>query len=367
MKGSAYRVLFLVFAVLVFVAAAVFFITTANTNFLKPGSQMIDTEDAIRQENAPVKDTFEPGQAVWTLASQNAPFAERDSHSLVVFKDKLWLLGGVGGTAPVYKPNYNDIWVSENGSDWTLAVESAPWPGRRSHGAVVFNGKIWIFGGITDNDKYLNDVWVSDDGINWQKVQDNAGWSPRKGFASAVFDNKIWVMGGIDSRNARNDVWHSTDGITWTLAAAKAEWSPRIGPTVEVFDGKIWISGGNYPDEMGQSDIWQSTDGTTWTLAANAPWPGRHCHCFISYNNYLWVIGGWSGYAHGYNDVWYSADGINWEPLYKDGKEGGSPWKGREDLACAEFDGKIYMAGGMKTNGERMNDVWQLSENKNGN
>lgn len=302
---------------------------------------------------------FDPKLLIWKQITAQALFAKRDSHSVVVFKNKLWLLGGVGGTASVYKPNYNDIWTSENGKDWTLVLKAAPWPARRSNGVVVFEDRLWIFGGVTDNDKYLNDVWVSDDGISWQQVTANAGWTPRKGLTSLVFNNKIWMMGGIDSENAKNDVWYSENGKDWILATNKAPWSRRIGLIAEVFDNKIWISGGNYINEMGQKDIWNSTDGKTWNFVINAPWPGRHCHCFTSFNGYLWVIGGWSGYGHGYNDTWYSEDGIDWKQLYKDGS---APWKGREDLVCLEYQNKIFMMGGMKSNGERTNDVWQLSD-----
>lgn len=72
----------------------------------------------------------------------------------MVFKNKIWLFGGLGGgTIKVGSPEYgeiphkSDIWVSENGRDWQLVTEKAPWGERRSAGVVVFQDKIWLMGG----------------------------------------------------------------------------------------------------------------------------------------------------------------------------------------------------------------------------
>ena len=166
-------------------------------------------------------------------------------------------------------------------------------------------------------------------------------------------------MGGVAIYGAVNDVWSSEDGINWTLITDNADWYERYDLAVESFLGKMWLSGGALPGDMGAKEVWYSENGFDWEKAdKEIVWPGRHGHCFISYNDFLWIIGGWSGYAHGYNDVWYSKDGLIWQKLYEDKS---SPWEGREDLECIEFQNKLFMIGGMKTNGERTNDVWYLS------
>jgi N-acetylneuraminic acid mutarotase len=66
-------------------------------------------------------------------------------------------------------------------------------------------------------------------------------------------------------------------------------------------------------------------------------------------------LAGWNGAGKAYNDVWYSDDGNKWDKFLLD-----SPWPGREDPICEVFNNKIYIMGGMKTGGHRVNDVWYL-------
>ena len=258
---SFFKILFSILAVFLLILAGIFFIS--------------DSEEVINIVNQNIvlvslEKVFDPGILKWKLVTAEAPFAKRDAHNVVVFKEKLWIFGGVGGVAPDYTKNYSDVWSSE-------------------------------------------------DGINWTLVTEHANWLPRKGFGSVVFDNKMWVFGGVAIYGVVNDVWSSEDGINWTLVTEHASWYERYDLAVELFLGKMWLSGGILPGEMGAKEVWYSENGFDWRKAdKEIMWPGRHGHCFISYNNYLWVIGGWSGYGHGYNDVWYSKDGLTWNELYKD-------------------------------------------------
>ncbi len=58
---------------------------------------------------------------------------------------------------------------------------------------------------------------------DWVRVTPNAGWQPRDSQGEVVFDNKLWIFGGwFDSYQAPpRDVWNSADGITWIKVTAK--------------------------------------------------------------------------------------------------------------------------------------------------
>jgi len=327
---------------------------TINQNVTPPKTN-IEEKDEVIEEKA-----FNPKNSTWRLIAGSAEFSKRDAHNVTVFLDKLWLLGGVGGAAPDYSKNNSDIWNSEDGQKWTLVTDKAPWGPRRAGEVFVFKNKMWLLGGVDAKERYLNDVWYSENGVDWTLAKKNADWLPRKGFGSAVYQEKMWVIGGAATTGVVNDVWYSENGVNWTLATKNAGWKARYDLTTTTFAGKIWMSGGIFPGEMGEKEVWYTEDGINWLKPeGEVSWPGRHGHCFLSYKDYLWIIGGWSGYAHGYNDVWYSKDGAVWKQLYEDGN---FLWKGREDLECVDFNGKIFMTGGMETGGQRTNDVWALSQ-----
>lgn len=309
---------------------------------------------------------FDPALISWEEATPNASWIERDSHAAVVFKDKIWLMGGLNGNGFVIKedvveywktPHFSDVWVSENGKDWELVAEKSPWGDRRSIQVVIFKDKMWLMGGWGPEVGYRNDVWYSEDGINWVKTISKADFSAREGHSLVVFKDKLWLIGGVryDKRETKNDVWYSEDGINWFEATSSAQWSSRWDQTVTVFKDKLWLIGGMDFNNKTYNDIWYSEDGINWVLATDKPpWQKRQGHASVVFQDKLWVIGRFNDILNGgENDVWYSGDGFNWK------KTKNNPlWLGREDFSAVIFKDKIWVMGGMDTDWNWRNDVW---------
>jgi hypothetical protein len=79
-----------------------------------------------------------------------------DQFPAVVFKDKMWVLGGYqGGDSANLQ---NKIWTSMDGLTWTEEMPEAEWSERYGHTAVVYKDRIWVLGG-----RGLNDVWYSNE------------------------------------------------------------------------------------------------------------------------------------------------------------------------------------------------------------
>ncbi len=170
---------------------------------------------------------------------------------------------------------------------------------------VIFDNKMWLLGGQVSGD-LKNDVWYSSDGKNWTCATQSAQWSARMGHTAVVFNNRMWVFGGMAaSRSVKNDVWYSPDGEDWTQATASAGWSAREDHTSVVFEDKMWVMGGGTFSSY-LNDIWYSTDGANWTKATSSvQWPARGSYAAAVLNNRMWVIGGSPGMAEDYNDAWY--------------------------------------------------------------
>ena len=68
-----------------------------------------------------------------------------------VFRDRLWLMGGwFNGRLPDASGS-NEVWSSEDGANWKQETKAAGWSPRLGAGIVVFNDKLWILGG---NEQY---------------------------------------------------------------------------------------------------------------------------------------------------------------------------------------------------------------------
>lgn len=305
---------------------------------------------------------------VWTQVTAEAPFAARDGAGALAFRGRMWLLGGWNPGDRVHFPRIcnSEVWSSEDGLNWSLAVKQAPWEGRHTAGYVVRDGKMWIVGGDANQKHYQNDVWSSQDGVEWQLVNGRVPWGPRVLHHTVVHDGRILVMGGqtlpqfapeVQEEIFYNDVWASRDGMQWTCVCEHAPWTPRgmIGGSA-VHQGRIWVLGGGTYDTPRfsrnyYSDVWSSADGVRWQRHVElAPWAPRQYHDVAVFDDRLWVMEGYDGHGNR-NDVWYSKDGVNWYELSD------TPWAPRHAASVFVYDGALWMVAG---NNMRP-DVWKLT------
>jgi hypothetical protein len=301
----------------------------------------------------------------WILVTEHAQWSPRDSQGEVVFKDKMWILGGWFES---YQPTPRDVWASADGKSWELVTEQAPWKHADLPMTVVFDNKMWLMGGWNNgrlpDRSASNEVWCSEDGANWRQVTPRAGWSPRLAAGVVVFRGRMWISGGTedyysgDGGSLKNDVWSTFDGQNWMRETAAAPWDPRAYHQAIVFKDKMYVlGGGNYVRQyQARNDVWCSTDGRRWERVAEAaPWAPRLWFSAVTYRNCLWVLGGWSNNpSKNWGDVWYSEDGVNWTALKTK-----AVWKPRHEHSAFVFQDKLWIAGGMIW--PLTNEVWSLA------
>jgi hypothetical protein len=199
---------------------------------------------------------------------------------------------------------------SANGASWSAST-AATFAGREGHATIVFNGSIFVLGGLCSFGVGSNDVWSSEDGIHWQQLTAAAPWAGRRDHACVVLGNTLYLMGGNSGTTNFNDVWSTQDGVNWTQVVGAANWSARYGMGVVAFNGGIMLLGGRGTVTL--NDVWFSTDGATWTqLVQNATWASRSYFACLVYNNKVWVAGGLSSGGTVYQNVFSSSDGLTW-------------------------------------------------------
>ena len=329
---------------------------------------------------ADAKAVAEVPQYEWQQITLKGPFAPRDGAGALVYKGKMWLLGGWNPSDRKHFPRIcnNEVWSSSNGSDWTLVKpnthltssfdRASDWEGRHTAGYVVYNDRMWIVGGDVNQGHYQNDVWNSADGRVWEYV--NKGkelpWAQRALHYTLVHDGKIWVIGGQTmpafgggDEAFYRDIWTTTDGINWQeVKPEEPYWSPRgmIGGNV-VFKGRIWVlGGGTYdtpttPSRNFYNDVWSSADGVQWKQHTKAaPWFPRQYHDVAVFDERMWVLEGYNRKGGNRKDVWHSADGVNWHEVPD------TPWAPRHAASVFVYDGGLWMVVG----NNMTSDVWKL-------
>jgi len=272
----------------------------------------------------------------------------------------------------------NDVWSSKDGLSWTLVKPNTfgtpafdpdrDWEGRHTAGYVVFKDKMWIVGGDAIQKHYQDNVWNSSDGKTWHNVSKGhkVPWGPRVLHYTVAFKDKIWVMGGqttpqfgpAEERFYR-DIWCSPDGITWTPVIPKEPfWAQRgmIGGSV-VFKDRMWILGGGtydtpkVPQRKFCNDVWSSPDGVNWTRHVEAaPWAPRQYHDVAVFDDRMWVLEGYNASSGNRKDVWYSSDGVTWHEVPN------TPWKPRHAASVFTYDNALWMVVGNNME----SDVWKL-------
>jgi hypothetical protein len=319
------------------------------------GLAVAATTFAVSYKPAP-----DPG---WIAVERSAKWPPRDSAAVFSHNNRLWLYGGFSSNDghPL-----RDGWSSADGLNWRREFVDAPWTHSSPGMSAVFNGKMWLLGGLIQSGKEFrpaNQIWSSSDGAVWKLATDNAAWEPRIGATVVEFKQKLWLMGGTtrvrdpDGLASFNDVWISGDGVDWARVNAAAPWAPRAFHACVVHDGKIWIMGGGYwakqPGLFG--DIWNTDDGITWQrVTRKASWSGRIWSTASSYAGMIWVMGGFIEKPRGdANDIWFSRNGQDWQ-LYLPSRS----WPPRQAHASIVFSDSLWVAAG--SGGDFYNDVWSL-------
>ncbi|MCE9620060.1 MAG: hypothetical protein K8R92_09120 [Planctomycetes bacterium] len=252
----------------------------------------------------------------WTMSELPTLGAKPGHQRHVQFNDAVYLLGTVEGDYPHLRLG-SRIARTTDFKKWEVLADSSNLPERVFYKTVVFKGKIWLMGG-SDGRNYFNDVWNSADGVHWVRVADTTAWTPRTIDVAVVFKNKIWIIGGgvIDGEPTNNphsgaEIWSSGDGVKWTQASDAMV--PQYGASPIVFNDKLWLVGANRDGSFTKA-VLVSEDGVAWR-EQTAPWTPRGGVATWIFGDKLYMTGGkFSAEVNGElsfiysNDVWAMTD-----------------------------------------------------------
>jgi len=285
----------------------------------------------------------------WNQFTSSAPFGFPELPVVLNFNTAIWVMAS----------NYmNSVYRSFDGYNWIPVTNSIPWQTRSYAAGIVFKNKMWLMGGQGTDTSYLNDVWSSSDGKTWTQETGQAQWSARRSFGCFVLNEKMYVVGGINSSNqCLADVWSSTDGKTWTQVTGQAFQNGRCAFAVVTYNSKAWILGGliNGNETTGKpvNEVWYSSDGASWINQSNIRWAPRYYPVAGTLSNGIYMGSGLGADKKGLYDMNRMGSDSKWTT------QRGFQWKDILNTAGVEYQDALWFLGGAQLNSVAANqNVW---------
>jgi N-acetylneuraminic acid mutarotase len=183
--------------------------------------------------------------------------------------------------------------ATETQSSWTK-LSNMPTP-RGEFGIAVVAGKIYVIGGIDDNNLPLSTVEMYDPLTDvWTSKMSMP--TPRSGLAVAVYNNKIYAIGGhINNGYVGNNEVYDTATNTWTPKSSMP--TPRADLSANIVNGVIYLIGGKR--YSGSAPFYVETnvnecyfpDNDSWSTRASIP-TSVEGYASAVVDNKIYVIGG---------------------------------------------------------------------------
>jgi len=328
-----------------------------------------------------------------TIVSPDEFYPYRNGLLVVVFQNKLWVFGQGGITFNqdgTFSIGLRDVWNSEDGIHWDKIADRIFEDDRIGYRIVVFKNKLWAIGGIAlqgvvdgfPQYQYYNEIWNSEDGVIWDMVTEKPDFSARSNATIVTREDGLWMFGGIPENGFRqlSEVWRSRNGTTWDLVTDKLSLTGiRSNKLLATDNWFMYISA--------SQGIWSSTDGETWNQVNISESTfnevfnfkeglrSRAGYASTIHNGQLYVLGGWNyptnteRYSNLLNDVWRTSDGEAWERMsdrdvetdrYMDNFD---TFPARTDHSVVSFRGMLYLTGGYGDDGP-YRDAWVSIDGK---
>jgi N-acetylneuraminic acid mutarotase len=207
-----------------------------------------------------------------------------------VVDDKMHVVGGYGEQR--VDRNYHHVYDPQ-ADKWLKAAEL---PRGANHvGVVVLDGKLYAFGGYTEQNRKPDNLCFVFEGAAWRKIASLP--KPCGAIGCAAIDGMVHAIGG-----AIGDSFADKKSVDWHYAYdPKADaWSARRPmPTARdhtgtlTVDGRIHVVGGRVDSFHTNSNLHHAYDAKEDKWYARAPLPtARSGHGAVLYRGRIFVMGG---------------------------------------------------------------------------
>lgn len=242
--------------------------------------------------------------------------ARRSKHTVVSYKDAVYVFGGDNGRSMLNDLLRFDVKEKSWGRAVSNGVPPAP---RYHHSAVVHETSMFIFGGYTgdihsnSNLTNRNDLWEYKFATGqWSQCYPaQSGRKPvaRSAHGAAVFEGKLWIFAGYDGNARLNDMWTislvggagETGARVWEEVVQAGECPPTCcNFPIAVARDCLYVFSGQSGAKKNNSLFQFHFKSSTWTristehILRGCPPPPtrRYGHTMVAYDRQLYVFGG---------------------------------------------------------------------------
>ncbi|MGM0408377.1 MAG: Kelch repeat-containing protein [Bacteroidota bacterium] len=245
---------------------------------------------------------FDPSTNTWT--EKSATPIELHHLQPVVFNDAIYLIGAMTGTWPNETPVERVIIYYPEHDEYVYGDTIPEHRRRGGAGAVVYNNKIYLIGGITNGHMNGYKPWFDEydpETSEWKALDDAP--NARDHFHAAIVDNKLYAFAGrttskitdqdmaltVSHGNVYNFNTQEWETVTNNLAIP----TMRAGNFAFAWNNSIVIGGGETAEQVEAHNEVEAYNTKTklWSK-----WPsfnqGRHGTGFAVIGNYVYVTSG---------------------------------------------------------------------------
>lgn len=286
------------------------------------------------------------------------------------------VFSGSGSSTRSYDVQLNIAQVNPGEVEWQQKSPNAFSAEYDTQEYFYMNGKHWVvlgkefawFGNPPESKLYS-----SEDGSTWVEESPAGDFPVGYEHNIVVRNNKAYVVGlisGVDNAGSlqptlEGHLYTSEDGVTWTKEEDAFDDSRILTPAFNL-DSSLYVFGGNLQGAYGAFDgakavgapfypaaeisptTLVSSSGSSFTTTAEytEDMPKRTKMASYVYDGKMYIAGGLDTQGFPLNDVWSSTDGVNWTQVSS------GAFDGRIKASTIAYDDDVYMFGGQLENGE---------------
>jgi len=241
--------------------------------------------------------------------------ARRSKHTVVSYKDAVYVFGGDNGKSMLNDLLRFDVKEKSWGRAFSRPQDTPPAP-RYHHSAVVHECSMYIFGGYTgdihsnSNLRNQNDLWEYKFATGqWSQWMPSCRKPvPRSAHGAAVYDGKLWIFAGYDGNARLNDMWTVNlvgggegGGRQWEEVVQAGECPPTCcNFPIAVARDCMFVFSGQSGAKKNNSLFQFHFQSSTWTristehILRGCPPPPtrRYGHTMVPFDRQLYVFGG---------------------------------------------------------------------------